>query len=169
MSDFIVRRLKFLHWPFPSRWPWRWWRWCFWWGRCTPVVIAVRHADVNPASDPPLNAAGQARAEELRRAIDGAGITAIFTTSWQRTQLTAEPLATELGLTPIVQDDVAATIAAVRALPSDGVVLLVGHTNTVPDLIAGLGGPTITPIAATEFNRLLVLARGRLVTLRYGA
>lgn len=157
-------------WPWRWRWPWpwRWWRWCLWWGRCTPLVIAIRHADVDPGTDPPLNGAGQARAEELRHVLGDAGITAIFVTSWQRTRLTAQPLATDLGLVPVVEDDVAATIAAVRALPSNQAVLLVGHTNTVPDLISGLGGPTIAPIASTEFDRLLVLARGRLASLRYG-
>lgn len=166
MSDLFVRRVK--RWPWPFRWPWRW---CLWWGRCAPLVIAVRHADVDSGAgpDPVLNAAGQARAEELRHALGDVGITAIFVTSWQRTQLTAQPLATDLGLAPVVQDDVAATVAAVRALPRTTAVLLVGHSNTVPDLIAGLGGPTVSPISATEFDRLLVLARGRLASLRYGA
>lgn len=164
MTDLLVRRLK--RWP----WPWRW-RWCLWWGRCAPLVVAIRHADVNSGSgtDPLLNAAGQARAEELRHALGDVGITAIFVTSWQRTQLTAQPLATDLGLVPVIQDDVAATIAAVRALPRSTAVLLVGHSNTVPDLIAGLGGPAVASISATEFDRLLVLARGRLASLRYGA
>jgi broad specificity phosphatase PhoE len=163
MRDAFVLREKLLPWP--------WRRWCLWWGRCAPVVVAIRHADVDPASgtDPPLNPAGQARAEALQRVLGDAGITAIFVSSWRRTQLTAQPLATDLGLVPIVQDDVADAISAVRALPSTSVVLLVGHTNTIPDLITGLSGPAITPIAAGEFDRLLVLARGRLAPLRYGA
>ena len=137
--------------------------------RCRSVL--VRHADVDPGAgaDPPLDPVGQARAEALRRVLGDARVTAIFVTSWQRTQLTAEPLATALGLVPMVQDDVAATIAAVRGLPRTSVVLLVGHSNTVPELVTGLGGPLVTPIATTEFDRLLVLARGRLATLRYGA
>jgi broad specificity phosphatase PhoE len=132
-------------------------------------VVAVRHADVDPGSDPPLNAAGQVRADELRHVLGDAGITAIFVTSWQRTRLTGEPLAADLGLVPVVEDDVAATIAAVRALPRTDAVLLVGHTNTIPDLVSGLGGPVIAPIAATEFDRMVVIARGRLTSLRYGA
>lgn len=171
MRDQLKRRLAW-PWRWPLRWPWPFrWRWCLWWGRCTPLVIAIRHADVDSGigPDPVLNAAGQARAEELRHALGDAGITAIFVTSWQRTQLTAQPLASDLGLVPAVQDDVAATVTAVRALPRTAAVLLVGHTNTVPDLIARLGGPSITPIAAGEFDRLLVLAHGRLASLRYGA
>jgi len=115
-----------------------------------------------------LNTAGQARAEELRHALGDVGITAIFVTSWQRTQLTAQPLASDLGLSPVVQDSVAATVAAVRALPRSTAVLLVGHSNTVPELITGLGAPSISPITAGEFDRLLVLVRGRLASLRYG-
>lgn len=173
MRDLLVRRLA---WAWPWRWPLRWpwpfpWRWCLWWGRCAPLVVAIRHADVDSGTgpDPVLNAAGQARAEELRHVLGDVGVTAIFVTSWQRTQLTAQPLADDLGLVPVVQDDVAATVAAVRALPRSTAVLLVGHTNTVPDLVTGLGGPTITVITTGEFDRLLVLARGRLTSLRYGA
>lgn len=116
-----------------------------------------------------LNAPGQARAEELRHVLGNVGVTAIFVTSWQRTQLTAQPLADDLGLVPVVQDDVAATVAAVRALPRSTAVLLAGHTNSVPDLITGLGGPSITPTTAGEFDGILVLGRGRLASLRYGA
>jgi broad specificity phosphatase PhoE len=176
MRDQLVRRprLSGWRWPWRWRWPFRWpwpWRWCLWWGRCTPLVIAIRHADVDSATgpDPVLTAAGEARAEELRHVLGDAGITAIFVTSWQRTQLTAQPLAADLSLSPVVQDDVPATIAAVRALPRSTAVLLVGHTNTVPDLITGLGGPNIAPITASEFDRLFVLARGRLAFVRYGA
>jgi hypothetical protein len=44
-----------------------------------------------------------------------------------------------------------------------------GHTNTVPDIIGGLGGPAIPVIGAREFDNFFVLAEGRLIDLRYGA
>ena len=47
-------------------------------------------------------------------------------------------------------------------------MLVIGHSNTVPDLVMRLGVPPITPIAATVFDRLLVLANRRLGRLRYG-
>ena len=135
-----------------------------------PVVILIRHADVTPdgGADPPLNAAGTSRAQHLRHVLGDSGITAIFVSSLQRTQATAQPLAGDLGLQPIIQDDTASIAAAIRHLADSTTALVVGHTNTLPDVVARLGGPTMTPIAVTEFDRLLVVASHRLCTLRYG-
>ena len=88
--------------------------------------------------------------------------------SLQRTQATAQPLADDLGLQPIIQDDAASIADVIRHLADSTTALVVGHTNTVPDVVARLGGLTMTPIAGTEFDRLLVLANHRLCTLRYG-
>lgn len=152
-------------------WPWSWWRRCLWVSRCTPTVVLIRHADVasGDATDPPLNAAGTARAQELRHVLGDSGITAILVTSLQRTQVTAQPLAGDLGLQPAVQDDPASVVNAIHNLASSTTVLVVGHTNSVPKLITRLGGPTITPITASEFYRLIVLANRRMCDLRYGS
>jgi phosphohistidine phosphatase SixA len=135
-----------------------------------PTTILIRHADVTPGtgSDPPLNAAGVARAEELRHVLADARISRIFVSTFQRTQRTAAPLATDLGIVPAVAD-VAGAVAAIRKLPARAVVLVVGHTTTLPDVSAGLGGPTIPAIELSEFDHLFVHARGRLTHLRYGA
>jgi phosphohistidine phosphatase SixA len=147
------------------------WPWCFWFGRCTATGVLIRHADVNPGSgtDPPLNAAGLARAQELRHVLADTGIGAIFVTHFQRSQQTAEPLASDLTLVPAVIDDVGGVVAAIRTLPSSSVALVIGHTNTLPEISAALGGVSFPAIGATEFDRLFVLARGRLTRLRYGA
>ena len=135
-----------------------------------PAVVLIRHADVTSGAgtDPPLNAAGTARAQELRHVLGDSGITAVFVTSLQRTQATAQPLAGDLGLQPTVLDDPASVVDMIRSLTGSTTVLVIGHSNTVPDLVVRLGGPTITPIAADEFDRLLVLANGRICNLRYG-
>jgi phosphohistidine phosphatase SixA len=148
----------------------RLWRWCILLGRCRPAVLLIRHADVDGGSaDPALNAAGAARAQELRHALRDAGIDAIYVTRWQRTQQTATPLAADLGVTPTQIDAAADVVAAIQARPPSSAALVIGHTNTVPDIIAGLGGPTGVTIDATEFDRLFVLMGGRLSQLRYGA
>jgi broad specificity phosphatase PhoE len=136
----------------------------------TPMVILIRHADVSSdaGADPPLNTAGTARAQELRHVLGDSGTTAIFVTSLRRTQATAQPLAGDLGLQPTVQDDPGQVVAAIRNLASSTTALVIGHSNTVPDLVMRLGGPPMAPIAPTEFDRLLVLANRRLCRLRYG-
>lgn len=65
-----------------------------------------------------------------------------------------------------VTDDV---VSAVRARPASSTALVVGHTNTVPEIIAGVGGPAGETIAGADFDRLFVLSRQRLSRLRYGA
>ena len=71
--------------------------------------------------------------------LKDAGITAIFATQYKRTQQTAAPLAAALGVTVVTipSADTARLVAKVKAAP--GNVLVVGHSNTVPDVIKGLG------------------------------
>jgi phosphohistidine phosphatase SixA len=111
------------------------------------TVIVVRHAEkVDESKDPLLSAAGQARAEALALALANARIDAIFTTQLQRTRLTAALLA-KPGLTPIVVDATADAKAHAkrrggrRAGGPAGEAILGGHSNTVPAIVAALGGP----------------------------
>jgi broad specificity phosphatase PhoE len=155
-----------------ARVPRRWWPfggWCFWFGRCLPTTILIRHADVTGTGDPPLNAAGLARAQELRHVLADSDLAAIFVTSFQRSQMTAAPIAADLGITPTVIDGAALIADAIRAQPGTATVLVVGHTDTLPVIVSALGGPSLTAIGSTQFDRLFVLHRGRLVRLRYGA
>jgi broad specificity phosphatase PhoE len=132
------------------------------------ATVLIRHADVptGAGSDPALSAAGSARAQALRHVLRDAGVGAIFVTTLRRTQETAEPLAGDLGIAPAVIDDVDDLLAAIRALPQDTCALVVGHTDTIPGVIAGLGGPPIAAIGHAEFDNLFVLAP-ELVHLRY--
>lgn len=153
-----------------ARW-FPWFRWCIWFGRCVPRVVLVRHADVTSGggTDPPLNAAGLVRAEELRHVLGDAGIQAIFVSEFLRTQQTAAPLAEDLGLTPTALADPGAIVAGIRALPSSSAALVVGHTNTLPDIATQLGAASLPAIGATEFDRLFIQDRSRVTALRYGA
>jgi broad specificity phosphatase PhoE len=139
-------------------------------GQPGPAVVLIRHAGVTSGADidPPLNSAGTVRAQKRRHVLSDSGITAIFVTSLRRSRETARPLADDLGLQSIVEDDPAAIVDTIRARDGSTTILVIGHTNTVPDLVSQLGGPAITPIATTEFDRLLVLANHGLCSLRYG-
>ncbi len=142
--------------------------------RSFATVVLIRHADVaGGGDDPGLSAAGQARAQELRHVLADLPIAAIFVSSTQRTKQTASPLATKLGIAPTPMGNAFGPVGpiedAIRALDASSVALVVGHTATVPQLIAELDGPPNVPIGQTEFDRLFVLCSGRLITLRYGA
>jgi broad specificity phosphatase PhoE len=143
------------------------------------VVVLVRHAEkaAVEGNDPPLSEAGQARAGALVAALDGMHFDAVIATERQRTQLTARPLAQLHGLTPEIVGlggaHVDSVAAAVRR-HAGHTVLVVGHSNTVPRIVAALGGPTLPDFCEPEFSHLYVMvlkdgAPPRLDERTYGA
>lgn len=146
------------------------------------VVILVRHAEkaAEPADDPGLSPAGEARALALVAALRGAKVTAVITSQLRRTIESARPVAEARGVTPEVipvekgklDAHVAAVAAAVRR-NAGGVVLVVGHSNTIPAIIAALGGPEMPDICESLFANLYVLTltegEAVLVNSQYGA
>lgn len=145
------------------------------------VVLVVRHAERVPGSgDPPLSDVGQARAADLADIGKLTGISAIVTTQLQRTRQTAAPLAEALKITPVVvptQQDLAkhaAEVAAAVRQQAGKTILVVGHSNTVPGIVAALGGPKIADLCEPEYDSLITLildAGGsvRMVRTRFGA
>lgn len=146
------------------------------------MVILVRHAEkaAVPGDDPPLSDVGQQRARDLAAALVASPPNAIVVSSRQRTALTADVVAKATGVTPQVISlegggaaHIAAVAAAVKA--QKGVVLVVGHSNTVPAVIKALGGPALPDICDATYAHLFVLQpatsshAASLVMSRYGA
>jgi phosphohistidine phosphatase SixA len=133
------------------------------------TVFVVRHAeraDSTPgakptmAADPDLSEAGRARAASLATALKDAGIVAIFTTEFKRTQQTAEPLAKALGvIVKIVKGDAEASLVE-QVAAAKGNVLVVGHSNTVPSIVKRLGVTTAVAVGDDEFDNLFIVTRG---------
>jgi broad specificity phosphatase PhoE len=125
------------------------------------TVILVRHAEkaLEGGSDPALSEAGQARARALAAELADDSVAAVLVTRFVRTQQTAAPL----GIAPrlvAIDGGVEAHAAAVRdAVLAHGghKVLIVGHSNTVPALVAALGGPADLAIADTEYANLFTV------------
>lgn len=115
-----------------------------------PVIFMVRHAEkaTTGGNDPDLSVAGRKRAEALADILKDSQITAVFVTEFKRTQETAAPTARAMHLesTLVPAKDVAGLVAKLRAL--NGNALVVGHGNTIPDLMKALG--ITTPIAIPE-------------------
>ena len=145
------------------------------------VVLVVRHAERAPGSgDPPISEAGQTRALALAEIGKTTGVSAIITTQLQRTRQTAAPLAEALGIAVEVvttQSDVAkhaADVAAAVRRHAGKTVLVVGHSNTVPAIVAALGGTKVPDLCDPEYDALFTLvldAEGgvRTVRTRFGA
>jgi phosphohistidine phosphatase SixA len=119
-------------------------------------------------TDPDLSDRGKQRAETLATMLKDAQITAIFVTQYKRTQQTAAPLAKALGLTPtvITSKDMPALIAKLKE--HKGNALVVGHSNSVPDAITGLGATGAPTIPDDEYdNFFIVTPQRQLIRLRF--
>jgi broad specificity phosphatase PhoE len=141
------------------------------------VVILVRHAEKEaaPANDPPLTAGGRTRAAALLAVARDAGVGAIITTQFVRTRATAEPVATALGVQAIVvpaAGGAQAVADTIRHAYAGKTVLVVGHSNTIPAIVAALGGPRGPDLCDAEYDALFVMVLDgptpRLIRSRYG-
>lgn len=126
-----------------------------------PVVVIVRHAEkAANGDDPDLSSAGRARADALARILKDSGITAIFTTEFKRTQQTAAPTATSAHVraTVVAAKDTAGLVAKLHEL--NGNALVVGHSNTIPDIIKALGINNAINIPDDDYSELLIVTLG---------
>jgi broad specificity phosphatase PhoE len=127
----------------------------------------VRHAEkadanANMSSDVPLSAAGEQRAQNLKTLLQDKSFSGIFSTSYIRTKSTAKPLS-DLKAVPTQfyspRDTVDQFIARVKSIQK-GDVLIVGHSNTVDDLVNKMMGQTLlTDLPESEYNNLFVIKR----------
>lgn len=121
-------------------------------------IYLVRHAEKEAGDNPGLTLIGRARAEILANELKDAGLTAIYSTDTRRTRETAAPIAKATGLVVLPYDasNLETFANMLRATP--GNILVVGHSNTTPQLVKALGGKPGAPIdEATEYDRLYVL------------
>jgi broad specificity phosphatase PhoE len=151
--------------------------------QATTTMIFVRHAEkaLIPVDDPGLSPAGEARSAELaRQLVDAdvvAGIDAIYATPFRRTVETVRPVADALDLEINLYDpdDNEAVLARILKLHKGKIILVVGHSNTVPTLIADLGASkNVPPIAEYEFDNIYLVSipwfgKTKTIRLRFGA
>ncbi len=150
--------------------------------QATTTVLFVRHAEqaAEPADDPGLSEAGKLRATELaRQLVDAdvvAGIDAVYATPLRRSVETAKPVAEALDL-PLRSYAVSDTEEFLEELVREHkgqIVLVVGHSNTVPQMIGNMGASKrVPPIADGEFDNLYLVSipwfgKTKTIRLRYG-
>lgn len=146
------------------------------------TVYIVRHAEkstMDPRDqDPDITSTGQRRAQALASRLGTAGVTAIITSQYKRTQETAQPLAAALRIQPEMipagskssSDSVAAAVLRHRGEK----VLIVGHSNTIAGIIEALGGPLLPNLCDNEYSNLFILyvptsGKAQLTRQHYGA
>lgn len=148
-------------------------------GQAPTVVIVVRHAEkgMTPANDPPLTEAGSARAKALAAALASAHVQAVITTQLVRSRDTGRPTAEAKGAPmEVVQAGGAGHAKAVADAArrhAGKTVLVVGHSNTVTQIVEALGGPPAKDLCDSEYSWIwtVVLDGGsaRVVRSTFGA
>ncbi len=150
--------------------------------QATTTIIFVRHAEQasHAEADPSLSEAGQRRVAELTRQLADAdvvaGIDAIYSTALKRATETAEPLADRLDLPINIYDgaDTETVLTEILKAHKGEIILVVGHSNTVPELIANLGASKkVPPIERGEFDNIYIISipwfgKTKTIRLRYG-
>lgn len=150
--------------------------------QATTTIIFVRHSEkeLNAGDDPGLSAAGWRRTAELtRQLVDAdvvAGIDAIYATSFRRAQETGKPLAEALNL-PINSYDEADRESVLETILSNHkgkIILVIGHSDTLPELIANLGASKkVPPINEFEYDNIYIISipwfgKTKTIRLRFG-
>jgi broad specificity phosphatase PhoE len=134
------------------------------------VIVVTRHAEradggASMGNDPPLSEAGTRRAAALAQSLEKLGVSAVYTTQYKRTKETAQPAATALGLAITERPATAANQASyaqdlakeILAKHAGQVVLVVGHSNTVPAIVGAFGIAGVAPIPDSDYGDLFVV------------
>jgi len=132
------------------------------------AIFVVRHAEKASDSNDvsvPLSAAGTERARRLAAMLKDAGVTAIYSTETVRTRATVQPLAQALKLPVRIyaakdaqgKPTAQPLLAQLRAENKKDLVLVVGHGDTVPVLLQGLGVAGTITLGAAEYDNLFLV------------
>lgn len=141
------------------------------------TFILLRHAETTGiGSDPALSTAGQDRAAELIRILKNVPLNAVYSTNFNRTRQTAQPIATDQSLALQTYNAFAPDLLANNALAAHrhGAVLVVGHSNTVPELLNVLTGTSFyQQLPESQYDNLYLVTvfekgRAKVLHLKYG-
>ena len=118
------------------------------------TIYLVRHAEKMKGADPRLTEAGQARSQAIVARLAGEPVDFIHSTNTRRTLETAAPLSEARDIAVQIYDgkDLSAIADKIRMEPGTHVVI--GHSNTTPQLAGLISGQVMEVMPETEYNRL---------------
>ena len=127
------------------------------------TVILVRHAEKAeaPASDPPLTDAGRKRAQRLAEYLQGANVSVVYSTPFARARETAAPLV-DRGTAKLVETQVTnsyatGVVSRIKAENTGKTVVVVGHSNTTPQVVKALTGIDVPAIPETDYDNIYIV------------
>lgn len=146
------------------------------------TVIVVRHAEkAGPTGDVPLSEAGHRRAALLSRMTDALEVSGLISTPFLRTQQTLTPLSLRTGVdielvTPGpagVEAHAEDIVALIKREHRGGVVVVAGHSNTVPAIVNALGAGPAPELTDEDYDDIFLVKvfpddTAMLLHLKYG-
>ena len=128
-------------------------------GDDTYTLYLVRHAEkqADGSRDPALTKAGQQRAVYLATWLTDKRIEDIWSSDYRRTRDTAQPLANQLDIETSIYDPRNQPLLTGHLLGRKNTALVVGHSNTIPELARLLCECENADMEETEYDRLIVI------------
>lgn len=131
------------------------------------TIILIRHAEKDTSTagstmmqaDPPLSDKGVQRAGKLIETLKSFTIDSIFSTNFNRTRSTVQPIASKsgIGIKSYDPKDQAAFAMLLKAMQGK-TILVVGHSNTIPSLVNLLiGTAKYANLADNEYDKIWIL------------
>ncbi len=127
------------------------------------TVFLIRHAEKQSGvADPRLTPEGRRRAHGWAVMLGQVGVDVIITSEFMRTRETGGLIAADLGINhgAMPAADITGLVRRLQTQHAHDTVLVVGHSNTVPQIIAGLGVSQAVEIAEDDFANLFVVIPG---------
>jgi len=144
----------------------------------TTTVIVLRHAEKeSTGTDPNLDTDGILRAEELSHILGNIAVNAIYSTPFNRTRQTVQPLASAKGI-PISEYATSKPynqlVTEILTTNRGKVVVIVGHSNTVPEILKVLSNNAFSVnISESQYDNLFIVnlpdsLKPTITPLKYG-
>jgi phosphohistidine phosphatase SixA len=123
-------------------------------------LYLVRHAEkqADAGRDPHLTEAGWQRAHKLAHYLQEKSVTDIWSSDYFRTRETALPLSESLGLEMIIYDPSDLGSLADELLAAANNAIVVGHSNTTPELARLLCDCDVDGMDESEYGRLIIVS-----------
>ncbi len=120
--------------------------------------ILIRHAEkiISSSDNPDLSSKGRQRAAKLVDLFEAVSIDAIYATPYLRTINTAEPLAKakHLEVLNYQANDLQDFAAKLLENHQGETIVVIGHSNTTPQLTNALAGTKYSDLEETEYDWL---------------
>jgi len=119
------------------------------------TLYLVRHAEKQiDIKNPPLTQCGKERARQLATLLSEAKIKSIYSTSYQRTMSTAAPLANQQQLAIKNYNPKQLKQVSLQLKQNKQNALIVGHSNTTPQLAHLLSDKKTEPLTEQDYQEL---------------